>query len=270
MGSALDHPIVRAALILTEAGALAAAIYGAVIAKETFDDARRLSAYQLLATPSAPTNAKWHAAATLLSMDNTVVAFDPGCGDNCDAIEDLDLVGPNSGGRFVGVHADGAWFSGGSIRSVQFDNGTMKEATFDATELIDVRFIAMDMKGAIFAQDRKDRNPTDNPIFAVGREDPPPASITKLDLEGDDISEGKVAIKILGTLFLEGSNISDTRFMGNGVPQGFDNYFIVGHRPLLNGTPIETLADYVCPTTMNPNEPTDTQCQIVKGGPSRY
>jgi hypothetical protein len=250
----------RAIWRVFEIVAVAFAVYAAFVAKETFDDQRRLSAYQILGMAQASPQAKWYAAGTILEFDGDLVGFDTGCKNRnepmffdfvdrpCAIVVGLNISGTlddrSYGDRLSEFVANDTVFADGFWRNFQFYRGEMTNSYFGAQRMENIRFDQVDLRWSGFMIGYSF---SENPKLWSGLgNDGPPASVF---VANSDVTGAEFASDDPTRFNFYSTNLSGAEFSGAVLPKGFyagSNWYVTGNPPLVNDDPSPNLVDFVC------------------------
>jgi uncharacterized protein YjbI with pentapeptide repeats len=257
--AALDHPVIKTAVILFQLVAISVASGSAILAFQNLAQAQRLAAYQLVATSTASATAKWQAMNSILmsvgaiqsvTMGCTVqvsdtFAFDDGV-PACGYTDDVELKGASTVPWEItdlDMHLTGLRF--GVIRDVNFVRGDFSGAVFNWVTMQGVYFSRANLRGAQF----------NNPMSASQYEENissevPPRSRT-LWMEKSDLTGALIGDDNLQALYIGASDISDINvWSSRGLqrPEVSNNYYRKGFPPRFNNEVATDLAEFVCDT----------------------
>ncbi len=236
----LGHPAIITIGALAPIGL---AIWGGIVAKEAFDDQKRLSSYQLLASDTASARVKWVAAIAVLQIDSEVAGPTISCepADNsCDMHTGLDIVGPAQDDlqpdhywSFISATANGQFFNEGEWRSLLFRDAQMQNMRLQDVEVTRVVFQNSNLDGLVI----------DDSII----ESAPPMT-TDLTIWKSSMRAGRINLRNYADLWIEESDVSDATFTGDlaSFTGNVSNYYFVGHPPKDASGPRPDLAAFEC------------------------
>lgn len=154
----IDRPWFRTAWTAVEGLVVAFTVFGAFLAYGAFEEQTKLSAYQLLSTPSASPEVKWMAALTVVEKDGRVVGPTIDCppspsGDRlpCGTLDRFAILGqPSTPFEIHRCQADSMTFMAPRISNLIFQQCTMTNMRVYDPSLTNVEFALSDLTGTRF------------------------------------------------------------------------------------------------------------------------
>ena len=276
--------------------AVGAAIWGILLARETLDDQRRLSAYEILDSDNAPSNAKWAAAQTVLALDRSLFGLTTDCDEqppvaqpielviHCPEVEDVNLAGDRSSHlRIANFNIPSTHFVGGSLRNVDFQRGILTFAAFRAVEMVDLSFSETLLQDASFwLRPNRDKDPTATEtrpaIFQwwADRFSRLPTRIApRVTFDHADLSRAVMTGDDLRNVSFSKSNLSGMVLVGQLDPAAFvgkKNYFVGTAAPEVasesGAVDASFMVEFVCPAALATELPwlvkPETQCRKLR------